>query len=169
MKQELLGVKAPKMVEGESDINCPFHGKINVKNETINGVVVKKDSHGTATIEWKSSIFVPKYERSQIKTRRIRVHNPACINAEVGQKVMVARTRPISRTKHHVIIKIYENEKVELSLGESAAEDRAKKSKRKAKVVEEKVEKSDNVAEPEVIEESKEDSTEEKVPEEKNQ
>ena len=61
MKQELLGAKAPKMVEGESDINCPFHGKINVKNETIVGVVVKRDIHGTATIEWKRSIFVPKY------------------------------------------------------------------------------------------------------------
>ena len=138
MKQELLGAKAPKMVEGESDINCPFHGKINVKNETIVGVVVKRDIHGTATIEWKRSIFVPKYERSQIKTRRLRVHNPACINAEIGQKVLAARTRPISKTKHHVIIKVFENEKVELSLGESSAEDRAKKSKRKDKVVEEK-------------------------------
>ncbi len=106
----VLGVEAP--AQGERyDRNCPFHGELNVKDSTLEGVVVKKDVSGSATIEWERSRKVPKYERFEFRKSRIRVHNPASIDAKVGQKVLVARTRPISKTKHHVIIKVLADEK----------------------------------------------------------
>ena len=43
-----------------------------------------------------------------MRRSRLRVHNPPAINAQIGQEVLVARTRPISKTKHHVIIKIFD-------------------------------------------------------------
>lgn len=114
MKKEVLGIKAPAEKPEKHDKNCPFYGHLNVKRETFVGTIVKKDANGSATIEWKRSVFVPKYERQEIKTSRIRVHNPACILANVGDKVLVARTRPISKTKHHVILKVFgEEEKQE--------------------------------------------------------
>lgn len=104
MRQEVLGVKAPKAKC--TDKNCPFHGQLAVKKELFKGKVVKKDINRSATIEWFRSVKVPKYERYEIKRSRMRTHNPACIDAKIGQDVIVARTRPLSKTKNHVIIEV---------------------------------------------------------------
>ncbi len=102
MKTELLGFKAPE--KGCLDKKCPFHGEITVKEESFTGKVVRKDINRSATIEWEKSSYVPKYERYEVRRRRLRVHNPACINAQPGDVVIAAKTRPLSKTKHHVII-----------------------------------------------------------------
>jgi small subunit ribosomal protein S17 len=104
MKQEVLGVKAPE--KECTDKKCPFHGQLNVKKETFKGVVIKKDINHSATVEWFRSTYVPKFERYKKGRSRMRVHNPACLNAEIGQEVLVARTRPLSKVKNHVIIQI---------------------------------------------------------------
>ena len=114
MAKTILGVKAPALKAGTADIaedkNCPFYGQINVKKANLVGTIIKKDANGSATIEWEYSRFVPKYERYEFRRSRVRVHNPASINAQIGERVLAARTRPISKTKHHVIIKILEKE-----------------------------------------------------------
>tara|TARA_Y100000310_G_scaffold278642_1_gene297202 strand:+ start:20943 stop:21308 length:366 start_codon:yes stop_codon:yes gene_type:complete len=112
VKKQVLGFAAPKKAEDSAyhDKNCPFTGTLPVKRELIKGIVVKKDSSKSATIMWERSVYVPKYERYQIKRSRLRVHNPPCLDAEIGQFVVAARTRPISKTKNHVIINITENE-----------------------------------------------------------
>ncbi len=107
-ENKVLGAVAPK--ETCTDKNCPFHGQINVKNETFNGKVEKKDINRSATIGWNKSTYISKYERYAMKKSSMRVHNPACIDAQVGQEVVVARTRPLSKTKNHVIIKIVTEE-----------------------------------------------------------
>jgi small subunit ribosomal protein S17 len=104
--KQVLGINAPKQKEGQFDKNDPFYGTINVKTETLVGTVVKRDANRSATIEWGRAVLVQKYERQEARRSRIRVHNPASIDAQIGDKVLVARTRPISKTKHHVIIKI---------------------------------------------------------------
>jgi small subunit ribosomal protein S17 len=109
MRKEILGVKAPK--ETCTSKKCPFHGELSVKNELIKGKVMKKDINNSATIEWFRSSYIQKYERYEIKRSRMRAHNPECINAEIGEDVLVARCRPLSKTKNHVIItKLKENE-----------------------------------------------------------
>ena len=109
MKKEILGAKAPE--KECTDSKCPFHGELNVKDELFRGKVVKKDINRSATIQWERSIYIKKYERYAVKRSRMRVHNPACIDAEVGQEVLVARTRPVSKTKNHVILSIINKEK----------------------------------------------------------
>ncbi|HLC88575.1 MAG TPA: 30S ribosomal protein S17 [Candidatus Nanoarchaeia archaeon] len=103
----VLGVEAPK--ENCTDKKCPFHGEITVKKEFFTGKIVKKDVSHSATLEWFRSTYIHKYERYEIKRSRIRVHNPPCLNAQVGQTVLVAKTRPLSKTKGHVILKIVKN------------------------------------------------------------
>tara|TARA_Y100000310_G_scaffold276476_1_gene293645 strand:+ start:683 stop:1075 length:393 start_codon:yes stop_codon:yes gene_type:complete len=107
-KNEVLGVKAPK--ETCTDKKCPFHGQIAVKKEFFTGKVIKKDVSHSATLEWSRSVYIPKYERYEYKRSRMRAHNPACINAQIGQKVLVAKTRPLSKMKDHVILKVIEDE-----------------------------------------------------------
>lgn len=102
MKTELLGAKAPE--KECTDKKCPFHGEITVKEEIFTGKVVKKDLNRSATIEWEKSSYVPKYERYEVRRKKLRVHNPACLDAQVGDIVVAAKTRPLSKTKHHIII-----------------------------------------------------------------
>lgn len=130
MKQEILGVKAPKKIC--TDKKCPFHGQLSVKKELFRGVVIKKDMHHSATIEWTRSYYIPKYERYEMRRSRLRVHNPPCLEAQVGQRVLAAKTRPLSKTKHHVVIQILKKEekvkeeKTELKQAKEKAEKQEK-------------------------------------------
>jgi len=110
MKNEILGVKAPKKTC--TDKKCPFHGQLNVKKESFSGTLIKKDAHHSATIEWKRPHYVAKYERYEMRRSRLRAHNPPCLDAQVGQEVLVVKTRPLSKSKNHVIIKIIKKESV---------------------------------------------------------
>ena len=74
--------------------------------ENFVGKVIKKDVSRTATIEWGRNVYVKKYERYAKKRSRLRTHNPPCLKVAIGDEVMVARTRPLSKTKHYVIVKI---------------------------------------------------------------
>ncbi len=104
MKTTLFGISAPK--KECADKKCPFHSTVSVKSEFYNGRIIRKDTHHSATIEWYRKYYVPKYERYETRRSRIRVHNPACIDAQVGQRVLVARTRPLSKMKNFVVLKV---------------------------------------------------------------
>lgn len=108
VRKEVLGYPAPERAYDTkyADAKCPFTGGLAVKNELLRGVVVKKDITKTATIEWYRSVAVPKYERQETRRSRLRVHNPPAFDAQIGDEVVVAKTRPLSKTKHHVIIAI---------------------------------------------------------------
>src|SRR3989344_3243335 len=102
MKETIFGHPAPGAAC--PDKKCPFHGEINVKKEFFTGKVVQKDLNRSATIQWLDPFYVPKYERYEIRRRRARVHNPSCIDAQIGDEVIAARCRPLSKTKNHIII-----------------------------------------------------------------
>ena len=104
MTKTILGIKGPE--KSCEDKKCPFHGEINVKKELSEGIVIKKDINHSATISWEKPYHVPKYERFEMRRYKLRVHNPACIDAAVGAAVTVAKTRPLSKTKDHVIIAV---------------------------------------------------------------
>jgi len=110
MTKSILGVTAP--TKDCTDKKCPFHGQLTVKRELFRGKIVKRDSSHSATIEWFRPYFIPKYERYEIRRSRMRVHNPECISAEIGQDVLAARTRPLSKTKNHVVLKVIGDEEV---------------------------------------------------------
>ncbi len=88
-----------------SDKNCPIHGSLKLRGRTFTERVVSAKSHRTATIEIERRHYIPKYERYEKRKTRLQVHNPDCINAKEGDVVKVQECRPISKTKHFVIIK----------------------------------------------------------------
>lgn len=62
----------------------------------------------TVTVAWDNMVKDSKYNR-YFKTRsKVAAHNPACINAKKGDKVLIAETRPLSKTKHFVVLKVIE-------------------------------------------------------------
>ena len=105
MKEEkTIGIKVPFPKENCKDVKCPFHGKLKVKGRIFTGKVVSKDTHRSARVVWERQYFIPKYERSERRLSKVSTHNPPCISAEIGDKVKIIETKPISKTKHFVII-----------------------------------------------------------------
>jgi small subunit ribosomal protein S17 len=97
-----IDVKPP---EKECDDKlCPFHGSLSIRGKILEGIVVSAKSSKTAIVERHYLHYVPKYERYERRKSRIAVHNPPCINAKEGDKVKIAECRPLSKTKHFVII-----------------------------------------------------------------
>ncbi len=102
MMNEILGMKAPG--KECQDKKCPFHGQLRVKEELLRGIITKMDINHTATMVWYRTHYVPKYERYEKRKSCLRVHNPPCLEIRIGDNVLVAKTRPLSKMKHHVII-----------------------------------------------------------------
>ncbi len=87
-----------------SDINCPFHGKLPIRGKILEGIIVSEKMHSTAIVKRDHLHYLPKFERYEKRKSRIAAHLPVCIDAKKGNKVRMAECRPLSKTKHFVII-----------------------------------------------------------------
>jgi small subunit ribosomal protein S17 len=91
-----LDVRAPK--EGCEDGHCPFHGRLPVRGQILEGTVVSNAMQRTVVVERTLLHFVPKFERYEKRRRRYLAHSPPCLNVPVGHRVRIAETRPLSKT-----------------------------------------------------------------------
>ena len=89
-----------------NDNFCPFHGKSKLHGRSLKGEVVSTKAHKTASIVIKRQYFLKKYERYEKRRTKIQVHNPPCINAKAGDIVKIKESRPLSKTKHFIIIEV---------------------------------------------------------------
>ncbi len=80
------------------------HKPVSLRGRTFKGTVVSDRMHKTVIVEWERKRIVRKYERFEKRKTRIYAHNPEEINAKVGDLVIVKETRPLSKTKHFVVI-----------------------------------------------------------------
>ncbi len=103
-KSKNIGIKVNPPTKECADKKCPFHGELRVRGRSFEGIVLKKDVHRSATVEWGRTIKIPKYERYEKKRTKIHVHNPPCIDAKEGDKVKIMECKPISKTKNFVIV-----------------------------------------------------------------
>ena len=87
------------------DKKCPIHGGLKLRGRILHGKVVSAKTTNTAKVELTRLFYLPKYERYEKRRTRIQVHKPACIKVDVGDKVVIAECRPLSKTKHFAIIK----------------------------------------------------------------
>lgn len=127
-----------------SDKNCPFHGRLSVRGRTLTGKVISDKMAKSVIVSWDRRVYVPKFERYEKRKSKICAHNPDCIDAKKGDIVMVSECRPLSKTKHFVIIKLLGKEsKKEMIREESLIEDEEKKQS-KIKSADEKKENPGN-------------------------
>jgi small subunit ribosomal protein S17 len=97
-----LNVKAPE--EACDDENCPFHGTLSVRGQTLVGEVASTDMDKTVVVEREYDVKVPKYDRYMKRRSRVPAHAPPCMDLSVGDTVRIAETRPLSKTKSHVVV-----------------------------------------------------------------
>lgn len=96
-----------KIPESEcNDKNCPFHGKLSVRGQILDGTVVNDKMEKTIIIEKERLRFIPKYERYEKRTSRYPAHNPPCLDAGVGNFVRIMECKPISKTVSFVVIEV---------------------------------------------------------------
>ncbi len=90
-----LDVRAPKT--RCDDRHCPFHGRLPVRGQVLEGTVVSTSMQRTAVVERTLLHYVPKFERYEKRRRRYLAHAPPCLGISVGHRVRIAETRPLSK------------------------------------------------------------------------
>lgn len=101
-----LGIKVRPPGKVCSDRNCPFHSSLSLRGKILEGIVVSSKASKTAIVERHYLHYIPKYERYERRHSRIAAHNPECISAKEGERVRIAECRPLSKTKHFVVIEV---------------------------------------------------------------
>ena len=109
-----LDVRGPK--EACDDRHCPFHGRLPVRGQVVEGTVVSLAMEKTAVVERTLLHYVGKYERYEKRRRRYLAHNPPCLKVPLGHRVRIAETRPLSKLVAFCIVE---------DLGEAARRVRA--------------------------------------------
>jgi small subunit ribosomal protein S17 len=99
-----LNVKAPQAEC--TDPNCPFHGKLSVRGQILEGVVVSNKMDKTVVVQREYLKRNIKYDRYEKRRSKIHAHNPPCISAKEGDKVTIMECRPLSKTKNFVIVEV---------------------------------------------------------------
>ena len=102
------------------------------RGRTFTGTVVSAKSQKTVTVEWERRRAIPKYERHEKRRTKIKAHNPESISAEEGDIVVIKECRPISKTKHFIIVE-KKNKDVDYLVEQSLKEEQEKKAEKKAK------------------------------------
>lgn len=97
-----LDVRAPKATC--EDRHCPFHGRLPLRGQVIEGTLVSNAMQGTAVVERTILTFVPKFERYEKRRRRYLAHAPPCLGVTVGHRVRIAETRPLSKLVSFCVI-----------------------------------------------------------------
>ena len=99
-----IGIDVKPPAKSCTDQNCPFHGRLPVRGQIFEGMVVSAGMDKSAVIRRERMVFVPKYERFMKRTSRMSVHSPPCIGAAAGDEVTVMECRPLSKTIAFTIV-----------------------------------------------------------------
>ena len=86
------------------DRHCPMHGHLKTYNTVLEGSVVSDKMNKTIMVARPTTKYVPKYERYERKITKIPAHKPECMNIKKGDRVRIAKCRPISKTKSFVVV-----------------------------------------------------------------
>jgi small subunit ribosomal protein S17 len=89
-----------------TDVKCPFHGNTGIRGRVLTGTVTSDKMTRTVTVSWTRRIYVPKYERYEKRMSSVKAHNPDCIGAKKGDAVRLVETKPLSKTKHFMVVGI---------------------------------------------------------------
>ncbi|SFC58500.1 small subunit ribosomal protein S17 [Halobiforma haloterrestris] len=107
-----LDVETPPEPENPEEYDyekCPFYGELSVRGQILEGQVVSTDMDKTVVVEREYDVAVPKYDRYMKRRSRIPAHVPGVLEPlSVGDTVKIAETRPLSKTKSHVVVEVTE-------------------------------------------------------------
>jgi small subunit ribosomal protein S17 len=101
-----IGLNVPEPEDACADEDCPFHGSLAVRGQTLEGRVASTDMEKTVVVEREYDVRVPKYDRFMKRRSRVPAHAPTCMELSEDDTVRIAETRPLSKTKNHVVVEV---------------------------------------------------------------
>ncbi|MBI4019983.1 MAG: 30S ribosomal protein S17 [Candidatus Aenigmarchaeota archaeon] len=101
-----IGISAKPPGKACDDVKCAWHGRLPIRGKVFEGVVRSTKPRNTAIVEWDYHRFITKYERYQREKSRVNAHNPPCMHAREGERVVIAECRPLSKTKSFVVVQV---------------------------------------------------------------
>jgi len=84
-----------------------------VRGGVFTGTVESTKMQKSATVSWEHTQEIPKYERKERRNTKITVHVPEGMDIQEGDTVKVGETKPISKTKNHVVMEKITDEQEE--------------------------------------------------------
>ncbi len=76
----------------------------NKPGKTFEGVVVKSAMKDTVTVQVERYVKHPKYKKFMRLSKKFLVHDVGN-TAQIGEKVTIRETRPISKRKRFILVK----------------------------------------------------------------
>ena len=103
-KSKNIGLNINSPEKTCSDKKCPFHGSVKIRGASYKGLVVN-DKMTKGVVVYISHVkYIPKYKRYERRSSRILAHNPQCIEAKIGDSVIIGETRPLTKNIHFVVV-----------------------------------------------------------------
>jgi small subunit ribosomal protein S17 len=99
-----LDVKAPD--RECTDKHCPFHGGLSIRGKLFDGKVTASKAKQTITLEKDAPVYFSKFKRYARGTSTIHAHVPGCIDVKMGDHVITAECRPLSKSVSYVVIEV---------------------------------------------------------------
>ncbi|MCA1813585.1 MAG: 30S ribosomal protein S17 [Halobacteriales archaeon] len=121
-----------------ADLKCPFHGDLRVRGQILIGRVLTAKMQNTVVVQREFLRYLPKFERYERRRGKYAAHSPPCIGAQPGDDVTIMECRPLSKTKHFVVIEArkgsleFKGEDYTEAQREAAAKAKAKATKEAA-------------------------------------
>lgn len=83
---------------------------ISLRGAEFTGTVTSAKAAKTVTVSWERRRFVPKYERYEKRSSKVKAHVPEGMTVREGDTVRIKECRPISKTKHFVVTHVEDNQ-----------------------------------------------------------
>ena len=101
-----LPVNEPKKKSVKNETNNPFNGSLSIRGKLFEGIGINAKAKGTAVIQKESPIYFTKFKRFGRSKNKIHAHIPSNLNIQVGDYVVAAECRPISKSVSFVIVEV---------------------------------------------------------------
>ncbi len=101
-----IGLKIKEPKKECADRNCPFHGSLSVRGKLFDGKVTGNKAKQTITLQKEAPVYFNKFKRYARSKSTIHAHVPGCIDTELGDYVLTAECRPISKSVSYVVVEV---------------------------------------------------------------
>lgn len=99
-----LNVQEPKQTC--NDTHCPFHGGMSIRGKLFDGKVTSNKAKQTITLQKEAPVYFNKFKRYARSKNTIHAHLPECMDVAIGDYVLTAECRPISKSVSYVVVEV---------------------------------------------------------------
>jgi len=101
-----IGLKVKEPSRECTDQHCPFHGNLSVRGKLFDGKVTSDKARQTITLQKELPVYFNKFKRYARSKNTIHAHVPECMDVELGDHVLTAECRPISKSVSYVVVEV---------------------------------------------------------------